>query len=177
MGPYPFDAPPAAITPANPMGTDGFEFVEFAHPDPAALDRVFRLMGFTPVAKHRSKAVTLYRQGDVNYVVNAEPDSFAGGFAREHGPCACAMAFRVVDAKAAYARAIALGAEPFEGGHVGPNELTIPAIRASAARCSISSTATPATPSTRARSGRSISSGWARPTRSRSPPASITSTT
>ncbi len=130
MGPYPFDAPPAAITAANPMGTDGFEFVEFAHPDPAELDRVFRLMGFTPVAKHRSKAVTLYRQGDVNYVVNAEPDSFAQGFAREHGPCACAMAFRVVDAKAAYERAIALGgAEPFEGGHVGPNELTIPAIR------------------------------------------------
>ncbi len=81
------------------------------------------------MAKHRSKAVTLYRQGDVNYVVNAEPDSFAQGFAREHGPCACAMAFRVVDAKAAFERAVAMGAEPFTGGKVGPMELNIPAIR------------------------------------------------
>ncbi|MFX5751969.1 4-hydroxyphenylpyruvate dioxygenase, partial [Acinetobacter baumannii] len=77
------------------MGTDGFEFVEFAHPDPAELGRGLELMGFKAVAKHRSKNVTLYRQGDVNYVVNAEPDSFAQAFAAEHGPCACAMAFRV----------------------------------------------------------------------------------
>jgi 4-hydroxyphenylpyruvate dioxygenase len=128
MGPFPFDAAPTAITEANPMGTDGMEFVEFAHPDPAELDRVFRLMGFQPVAKHRSKNVTLYRQGDVNYVVNAEADSFAQGFAREHGPCACAMAFRVVDAKQAYERAISLGAEPVSS-KVGPMELNIPAIK------------------------------------------------
>jgi 4-hydroxyphenylpyruvate dioxygenase len=128
MGPFPHDAAPQAISAANPMGTDGMEFVEFAHPDPAELDRVFRAMGFTPVARHRSKNVTLYRQGDVNYVVNAEPESFAQGFAREHGPCACAMAFRVVDAKAAYERALALGAEPFVG-KVGPMELAIPAIK------------------------------------------------
>lgn len=129
MGPFPFDAAPPVVSSANPMGTDGFEFVEFAHPDPNELDRVFRMMGFTPVARHRSKQVTLYRQGDVNYVVNAEPDSFAQGFARAHGPCACAMGFRVVDAAAAYARAIALGAEPFTEGRVGPMELNIPAIR------------------------------------------------
>ena len=128
MGPFPFDAPPTAVTEANPMGTDGFEFVEFAHPDPVELDRLFRLMGFQPVAKHRSKNVTLYRQGDVNYVVNAEKDSFAQSFAREHGPCACAMAFRVVDAKQAYERAISLGTEPFTG-KVGPMELNIPAIK------------------------------------------------
>lgn len=128
MGPFPHDAPPADISTANPMGTDGFEFVEFAHPDPAALARVLELMGFTAVARHRSKKVTLYRQGDVNYVVNAEPDSFAAEFAREHGPCACAMAFRVKDAKFAYERALALGAEPYHG-KVGPMELAIPAIR------------------------------------------------
>jgi 4-hydroxyphenylpyruvate dioxygenase len=128
MGPFPFDAAPQAISEANPMGTDGMEFIEFAHPDPAELDRVFRLMGFQPVARHRSKMVTLYRQGDVNYVVNAEPDSFAAEFAKEHGPCACAMAFRVVDAKAAYERALSLGAEPYTG-KVGPMELSIPAIR------------------------------------------------
>jgi 4-hydroxyphenylpyruvate dioxygenase len=110
------------------MGTDGFEFVEFAHPDPAALRTVLELMGFTAVARHRSKNVTLYRQGDVNYIVNAEPDSFAAGFAAEHGPCACAMAFRVKDAKYAYERAIALGAEPYVG-KVGPMELSIPAVK------------------------------------------------
>jgi 4-hydroxyphenylpyruvate dioxygenase len=128
MGPFPHDAPPAEITAHNPNGTDGFEFVEFAHPDPAELARVLELMGFRPVARHRSKAVTLYRQGDVNYIVNAEPDSFAAAFAAEHGPCACAMAFRVKDAKYAYERAIALGAEPYIG-KVGPMELSIPAVR------------------------------------------------
>ncbi|MGL4290946.1 MAG: 4-hydroxyphenylpyruvate dioxygenase [Phreatobacter sp.] len=128
MGPFPHDAPPSAITKQNPMGTDGFEFVEFAHPDPAELGRVLELMGFKAVAKHRSKNVTLYRQGDVNYVVNAEPDSFAQAFAAEHGPCACAMAFRVQDAKYAYELALSLGAEPHVG-KVGPMELAIPAIK------------------------------------------------
>ena len=128
MGPFPHDAPPSAISVANPMGTDGFEFVEFAHPDPSALKDVLERMGFVAVARHRSKNVTLYRQGDVNYVVNEEPDSFAADFAREHGPCACAMAFRVQDAKYAYERAIALGAEPYVG-KVGPMELSIPAVK------------------------------------------------
>jgi 4-hydroxyphenylpyruvate dioxygenase len=128
MGPFPHDAAPPAITPANPMGTDGFEFVEFAHPEPEKLKALFETMGFTAVARHRSKNVTLYRQGDVNFVVNAEPDSFAQQFAAEHGPCACAMAFRVVDANFAYQRAIELGAEPFEA-KVGPMELSIPAVK------------------------------------------------
>ncbi|MGL4324724.1 MAG: 4-hydroxyphenylpyruvate dioxygenase [Beijerinckiaceae bacterium] len=128
MGPFPHDAPPAAISDLNPMGTDGFEFVEYAHPDPAALAQLFQQMGFVPVAQHRSKAVTLWRQGDVNFVVNAEPDSFAQQFAAQHGPCACAMGFRVADAAYAYQRALALGAEPFEN-KIGPMELTIPAIR------------------------------------------------
>ncbi len=128
MGPFPHDAAPPAISAHNPMGTDGFEFVEFAHPDPAALGRLFETMGFVAVARHRSKDVTLYRQGDVNFVINAEPESFAQGFAAEHGPCACAMAFRVVDAKHAFDRAVALGAEPFVG-KVGPMELNIPAVK------------------------------------------------
>ncbi len=68
MGPYPHEAPPAKITTENPAGTDGFGFVEYVHPDPAALHSLFRTMGFTPVAKHRSKAITLYRQGEVNYL-------------------------------------------------------------------------------------------------------------
>jgi 4-hydroxyphenylpyruvate dioxygenase len=111
----------------NPMGTDGFEFVEYTAADPAALGRLFETMGFAAVARHRSKNVTLYRQGDVNFIVNAEPESFAQAFARAHGPSVCAMAFRVADAAYAYKRALDLGAKPFVG-KVGPMELNIPAI-------------------------------------------------
>ncbi|HMK89726.1 MAG TPA: 4-hydroxyphenylpyruvate dioxygenase [Methylocystis sp.] len=113
----------------NPLGTDGFEFVEFAHPEPERLGEIFRRMGFSVVARHRSKNVELYRQGEVNYVLNAEPDSFAAEFARLHGPCACAMGFRVKDAAFAYQRAVALGAKPVSTS-IGPMELNIPAIEA-----------------------------------------------
>ncbi|WP_108260566.1 4-hydroxyphenylpyruvate dioxygenase [Mangrovicoccus ximenensis] len=109
MGPFPHDAPKAEISAENPAGTDGFEFVEFAHPEPQKLDRTFRQMGFVPVAKHRSKNITLYRQGDINYLLNADPDSHAARFAAEHGPCAPAMAWRVVDAGVAMERALATG--------------------------------------------------------------------
>jgi 4-hydroxyphenylpyruvate dioxygenase len=112
----------------NPMGTDGFEFVEYTAADTQALGRLFVSMGFTAVARHRSKDVTLYRQGDCNFIVNAEPDSFAQSFARVHGPSVCAIAFRVKDAAKAYTRALSLGAKPVEG-RVGPMELNIPAIR------------------------------------------------
>ena len=112
---------------ANPMRTDGFEFVEYAAPDPDHLRQLFQNMGLPVVARHRSKNVTLHRQGDINFIVNAEHDSFAQKFARAHGPCACAMAFRVADAAFAYARALELGAKP---GPVtaGPMELNIPSI-------------------------------------------------
>jgi len=112
----------------NPMGTDGFEFVEYAAPDPAALGRIFEAMGFAAIAKHRHKKVTLYRQGEVNFIINAEPDSFAQRFARLHGPSVCAMAFRVDDAAKAYARALELGAWGFDN-RAGPMELNIPAIK------------------------------------------------
>ncbi|UYN93169.1 MAG: 4-hydroxyphenylpyruvate dioxygenase [Enhydrobacter sp.] len=112
----------------NPMDTDGFEFVEYAAPDPEALGRLFESMGFARVARHRSKAVSLYRQGDVNFIVNAEPESFAQGFARVHGPSVCAIAFRVKNAARAYKRALSLGAWGVEG-KIGPMELNIPAIK------------------------------------------------
>ena len=166
MGPFPHDAAPPAISDENPMGTDGFEFVEFCHPDPGALDRLFKVMGFSPVAKHRSKDVTLYRQGDINFIVNAEPQSFAARFAAEHGPSAPAMAFRVVDAQQAYERAIALGAKPAKT-EAGPMELACRRSRASAACRSTSSTAT----ARRARSTTSISTGPAGATRIRAAPA------
>ncbi|HKK03819.1 MAG TPA: 4-hydroxyphenylpyruvate dioxygenase [Gammaproteobacteria bacterium] len=94
----------------NPLGIDGFEFVEFAAPDAALLHSLFRHMGFTAVARHRERKVTLYRQGDVNFLVNEEPDSFAADFARTHGPSACGFALRVADAAQARAHAIDNGA-------------------------------------------------------------------
>jgi 4-hydroxyphenylpyruvate dioxygenase len=112
----------------NPMGTDGFEFVEYAAPDPVALGKLFEILGFAPIAKHRTKNVTLYRQGGVNFIINAEPNSFAQRFARLHGPSVCAMAFRVNDARQAYERALELGAWGFDN-HTGPMELNIPAIK------------------------------------------------
>jgi 4-hydroxyphenylpyruvate dioxygenase len=111
----------------NPMGTDGFEFVEYTAPEPAALARLFERLGFVAAARHRSKNVTLYRQGGVNFILNAEPESFAQAFARLHGPSVCAIAFRVADAAAAQRRAIERGAKPV-AGKIGPMELNIPAI-------------------------------------------------
>jgi 4-hydroxyphenylpyruvate dioxygenase len=110
------------------MGTDGFEFVEYTAPNPELLGSLFEQMGFTAVARHRSKDVLLYRQGSINFIVNREPDSFAQSFARVHGPSACAFAIRVKNAAKAYQRALELGAKPFHGP-VGPMELSIPAIR------------------------------------------------
>ncbi|MBK1689348.1 4-hydroxyphenylpyruvate dioxygenase [Rubrivivax gelatinosus] len=112
----------------NPMGLQGFEFVEFASPTPNVLEPLFEKMGFALVARHRSKDVVLYRQGDINFIVNREPKSLAGYFAAEHGPCACALAFRVRDSHHAYARALELGAQPIDVP-TGPMELRLPAIR------------------------------------------------
>jgi 4-hydroxyphenylpyruvate dioxygenase len=112
----------------NPMQTDGFEFIEYATLDPVALAQVFARMGFAAVARHRHKNVTLYRQGEVNFIINAEHDSFGQSFARTHGPSVCAIAFRVKDAAAAYRRAISLGAWGVETAP-GPMELAIPAIK------------------------------------------------
>jgi len=111
----------------NPVGTDGFEFVEYTAPDTAALQVLFERMGFRAVGRHRSKRVTLYRQGDTSFIVNAEPESHGARFAQAHGPSACAMAFRVRDAGAAYRELLARGATPFANA-VGPMELNIPAI-------------------------------------------------
>ncbi len=112
---------------SNPMGTDGFEFVEYTAENPDDLRRVFEALGFVAVARHRSKNVTLYRQGDINFIVNGEPKSRAQRFAREHGPGACAMAFRVADAAAAHRRALDLGGADVPST-AGPMELNIPAI-------------------------------------------------
>ncbi len=112
----------------NPLGIDGFEFVEFAAPDSALLHDLFPRMGFMAVARHRQRRVTLYRQGDISFLVNEEPDSFAAEFSRTHGPCACGFAIRVADAEKARAHALDKGAEPVPADVAGLAAET-PAIR------------------------------------------------
>src|SRR3546814_11669514 len=112
----------------NPMGTAGFEFIEYTAPDPVALGKVFETLGFKAIARHRNKNVTLYRQGGINFLINAEPDSFGQRFARLHGPSICAIALRVDDAANASKRAIELGAWGFDS-RSGPMELNIPATK------------------------------------------------
>ena len=115
MGPFPHDAPKATISADNPAGTDGFEFVEFAHPEPQKLRDLFAQMGYVHTASHKTKAIELWQQGDITYVLNDEPGSHARDFVDEHGPCAPSMAWRVVDAQHAFAHALAQGAEPYTG--------------------------------------------------------------
>jgi 4-hydroxyphenylpyruvate dioxygenase len=112
----------------NPLGLDGFEFIEFSAPEKGLLEPVFERMGFSRIARHRSKDVDLWRQGEINLIANYEPKSPAAYFAAEHGPSACGMAFRVKNARIAYEEAIARGAEPVET-RTGPMELRLPAIR------------------------------------------------
>ncbi|MBW4330532.1 4-hydroxyphenylpyruvate dioxygenase [Stakelama sp. CBK3Z-3] len=111
----------------NPMGLDGFEFVEFTGPDPEALADLFTRMGFTHVANHKSKNVRRYNQGDINFLLNMEPEGQVAGFRNAHGPSANAMAFRVADAQAALKLAVERGATEVKGNN-GPGELDIPAI-------------------------------------------------
>ncbi|MEE4243878.1 MAG: 4-hydroxyphenylpyruvate dioxygenase [Kangiellaceae bacterium] len=115
----------------NPLGTDGFEFVEYTAPDAEGIDKLknlFSLLGFTPVAKHKSKDVTLYRQGDVNFLINADQGIYFHEFSKAHGPCACAMAFRVKDAKAAFDYAVSKGAETFDKAQLNDGEQAVPAV-------------------------------------------------
>ena len=115
MGPFPHTAPQSVISADNPAGTDGFEFVEFAHPNPDELRSLFAKMGYQHVATHTTKAVEVWQQGDITYIINADPNSFAARFANEHGPCAPSMAWRVVDAQKAFEHAVSKGAVPYLG--------------------------------------------------------------
>jgi len=125
MGPFPHNAAKSTISDENPAGTDGFEFVEFAHEDPDKLRKLFEQMGFIHTANHKTKAVELWQQGDVTYIVNNEPDSHARRFVEIHGPCAPSMGWRVVDADKAYAHSVSMGAEPYTNND---KTLNVPAI-------------------------------------------------
>jgi 4-hydroxyphenylpyruvate dioxygenase len=111
----------------NPLGTDGFEFVEFTSPEPERLKGLFERMGFAAVSRHRSKNVLRFAQGDINFILNMEPQGQPAAFRETHGPSANAMAFRVRDAAKALKLAVERGATPVSG-LVGPMELNIPAI-------------------------------------------------
>jgi 4-hydroxyphenylpyruvate dioxygenase len=112
---------------ANPMGLDGFEFVEFTGPDPQALADMFEKMGFTHVGTHKSKNVRRYAQGDINFLLNMDTAGQVAGFRDAHGPSANAMAFRVDDGEKALKLAVENGAVAVKGDH-GPGELDLPAI-------------------------------------------------
>ncbi len=171
MGPFPHDAPKATINALNIAGTDGFEFVEFAHPDPAVLESLFTAMGYTEVARHKSRDISLYRQGDITYLLNRDADGHAARFVAEHGPCAPAMAWRVVDAQHALKCALEYGAQEY----TGPGKsLDVPAVIGIGGSLlvfpstSMVRAAAPMVPNT---------NGWARWTRNRKAQASTTSTT
>lgn len=100
------------VTPENPIGLDGFEFVEFTSPDPARMTQLIEQLGFTAYSKHPTKAITRYKQGRINLLVNLEPVGQVADFRTAHGPSANGMAFRVADAKAAYELALSRGAKP-----------------------------------------------------------------
>ncbi len=95
----------------NPLGVSGFEFVEFAAPDAKLLHQLFSRMGFSAVARHRTQAITLYRQGDINFLVNEQPDGFAAEFCAQHGPCVTSFALRVKDALDGYVSLLEKGAQ------------------------------------------------------------------
>lgn len=114
MGPFPHNAPRAVVTASNPAGTDGFEFVEFVHPEPDVLRSLFSNMGYSHVANHKVRNIELWQQGDISYLINADAEGFASAFSDEHGPCASSMAWRVADAKHALDHAVSMGAEPYE---------------------------------------------------------------
>lgn len=126
MGPFPHNAAASVINEQNPAGTNGMEFVEFAHPEAQELRDLFTSMGFAKTATHKTRAIELWQQGDVTYVLNAEPGSMGARFVEEHGPCAPSMAWRVVDAEFSYKRAVEMGAEPYDADD---KVLDVPAIK------------------------------------------------
>ena len=111
----------------NPLELCGFAFIEFVSKE-NELDPIFETIGFSKVAKHKSKKAYLWRQGNINIILNYQPESYASFFFNEHGPSACAMGFKTRDAAKAFKKAVELGAEPMYS-KVGPMELNIPAIK------------------------------------------------
>lgn len=105
----------AKITDANPCGLYGVDFIEYSGAEAAHFEKLFTKLGFSEVAKISGKNIKLYRQGDINFILNCEPNTFAQAFAKLHGPSVCSTGFRVADAEKAFAEAIARGAKAYDG--------------------------------------------------------------
>jgi len=117
----------AVPEPSNPLGLDGIEFIEFATSKPQALGGLLEMMGFRPIARHRSREVELYRQGAMNIIVNAQPLDVPRTVEPVEHPVISAFAVRVRDANEAFRRALDLGAWEIPV-RAAPMELNIPAI-------------------------------------------------
>jgi 4-hydroxyphenylpyruvate dioxygenase len=102
--------PQFPVSDHNPCGLDGLDFVEFVSPDPERLDTLFKAFGFSKTMRHESKPIDLYRQGDITFLVNREPRSFAAQFGALHGPSICSMGWRATDSKRAHEVAMVRGA-------------------------------------------------------------------
>lgn len=125
IGLFPHAAAKAIISAEKSAGTDGFEFDEFAHEDPQQLRDLFTRMSYALAARHRTRRVESWQQGDITYVLNAEPGSHAMRFVAEHGPCAPSMGWRVVDAGHALAHTVSHGATTYDGAD---KVLDVPAV-------------------------------------------------
>jgi 4-hydroxyphenylpyruvate dioxygenase len=104
-----------AINEQNPVGIDGVEFVEFSGPDFKYLSDLFSRFGFEEVGSMHGKHIHLFQQGQINFILNVEPQTFANKFAQVHGPCISSTGFRVENAQKAFEVAVARGARPYEG--------------------------------------------------------------
>jgi 4-hydroxyphenylpyruvate dioxygenase len=102
-----------ANAPVNPLGLDGLEFIEFASPDDRVLETMMDRLGMKLVARHKQRPLRLYRQADINFIINSDPEAFAAQFKKAHGPCACSTGFRVQNAQEAFEIAVERGARPY----------------------------------------------------------------
>lgn len=115
-------------TDKNPVGIKGFEFVEFASPDPDALKALFKDLGFSLTKSHESRPLDYFNQGDIHFIINRDPHSFAASFSKLHGPCACATGWRVENAEKAFEIAVSRGAKPAKQSDYMRHGKKVPAI-------------------------------------------------
>lgn len=102
-------------TAQNPIGLDGVDFIEYSGPVAAYFETLFQKWGFTEVAANPAQTIKLFRQNDINFILNTEPGTFATQFAKLHGPCISSTGFRVFDADQAFKAAVERGAKPYHG--------------------------------------------------------------
>jgi 4-hydroxyphenylpyruvate dioxygenase len=116
------------ITAQNPIGLMGVDFIEYSGPEAQFFEKLFKRYAFKEVGTVHGKNIKLYRQGDINYIINCEPQTFATEFAKLHGPCICATGFRVENAEHAFSTAVARGAKAYDGNDHQKGATPFPAI-------------------------------------------------